>query len=209
MDKYKFKVTAISYIDQSCLKPTFYSLQKGIAIINGTTAANFEALMKHISNSIGLTDLTTNADTLKFKETLELDENSWNLLIQSLVHIFKLSLKYIFKPTTLQKQLEDDLNLDSEKAKEFVKQWSACTKRDFGDLENRYKLSDITWQLNVQVASSVQNKETIPNARLQLNVVKYKSEEKSDVTLELNCEELVQLYNALETMQNKLDSIKN
>lgn len=165
--------------------------------------------MNHVANSIGHADILTNPDTLKFKEALELDENSWNLLIQSLVHIFKLSSKYIFKPTALQKQLEEELNFDSEKAKEFVKQWSVCTKRDFGDLENRCKLNDVTWQLNVQVASSAQNKEAIPNARLQLNMLKSKSDEKKDVTLELDCEELVQLYNALENMQSRLDSIKD
>lgn len=188
-----------------------FSLKNGITLINELSTTHFEALMSHIANSIGTADILTNSDTLKFKELLQLDdENKWNLLIQSLVHIFKLSLKYIFKPTTLQKQLEDELNLDTEKAKEFVKQWSVCTKRDFGDLENRYKLNDVAWQLNVQVASNAQNKEAIPNARLQLNVSKpNKSEEKKDVTLELDCEELVQLYNALENMQSRLDSIRD
>lgn len=164
--------------------------------------------MNYIANGVGRTDLLTNEDTLKLKDSFGFDENSWNLLIQSIIHIFKLSLKLIFKPTTLQSQLENELQLDAEKAKEFVKQWSLCTKRDFGDLENRYKLNDIKWQLNVQVASSAHNKEAIPNARLQLNLLKPKSEEEKDVTLELNCEELVQLYNALENMQSKLDSIK-
>lgn len=165
--------------------------------------------MNHVGNSIGNADILTKEDTLRFKETLNLNENDWNLFIQSLVHVFKLSLKYIFKPTVLQKQLEEELNFDSEKAKEFVKHWLLCTKRDFGDLENRYKLNDVTWQLNVQVASSAQNKESIPNARLQLNLSKPKSEERKDVTLELNCEELVQLYNAIENMQTRLDAIKD
>lgn len=177
--------------------------------MNETTSEHFEALINHIANTIDSADILTHEETLKFKEILALDENSWNLLIQSLVHMFKLSLKFIFKPTTLQKQLESELNLNSEKAKEFVKQWSLCTKRDFGDLENRYKLNDVTWQFNVQVASSAQNKEVIPNARLQLNLLKPKSEEKSDVTLEFDCDELVELYNVLENIQNKLDSIRD
>lgn len=165
--------------------------------------------MGHIADSVGRADILTSNDTLKFKESLNLDGDKWNLLIQSLIHVFKLSLKFIFKPTTLQKQLEDELKLDNEKAKEFVKHWSLCTKRDFGDIENRYKLNDVTWQLNIQVASSVQNKEATPNARLQLNMSKPKTDKRENVTLELNCEELVQLYNALESMQNKLDSVAN
>lgn len=162
-----------------------------------------------IASAVGNSDILASKDISKFKESSNLGETNWNLLIQSLVHIFKLSLKFIFKPTALQKQLEEDLKLDHEKAKEFVKQWSMCTKRDFGDLENRYKMNDVTWQLNVQVASSTHSKEATHNARLQLNVSKPKSDIKENVTLELNCEELVQLYNSLENMQSKLDSITN
>lgn len=179
------------------------SLRKGISIINELTSSDFEILMKEIPRS----DITTSKDMEKLKESLGLDDNSWNLLVQSVAHIFKVSLKFIFKPTALQKQLEDDSKLDSEKAKEFVKQWSLYTKRDFGDLENRWKLNDVAWQLNVQTASSAQNKEATPTARLQFNMAKPKSELEQNLTLELNCEELVQLYSALENMQNKLDTL--
>lgn len=175
--------------------------------MNELTVSDFCTLMGLIANSLSRPDTSSSSDIQKFRESLTIEEDTWNLLLPSLIHVFKMSLKFIFKPTTLQRHLEDDLKLDSEKAKEFVKQWSLCTKRDFGDIENRYKLNDVVWQLNMQVASSVHNKETIPNARLQFNMSQSKSEEKEYVTLELNCDELVQLYNALENMQNKLDFV--
>lgn len=68
-------------------------------------------------------------------------------------------------------------------------------------------MEDVSWQLNVQTASSICNKESIPNAKIQMNLLKVKDETKDSVTLELNEEELVQLYNTLENIQTKLDAV--
>lgn len=178
-------------------------------MINQLSAADFENLMSHVAEMKSNADLLADDSLATLKESLGLEESKWNLLIQCLNHIFKHSLKYIFKPTTLEKQLEDDLKFHTEKAKEFVKHWSLCTKKDFGDLDKRYKLEDVTWQLNVEAASSVCKKEVIPNARIQLKLSKIKTKKKEDISLQLNSEELVQLYNTLENMQMKLDALGN
>lgn len=149
-------------------------------------------------------------DELKnMQDASKYDENNLFLAIQSISYIFKQSLKFILKPTVLQKQLIEELKFDTEKAEEFVKQWTTETKLNFENLEDRHKLENVCWELNLQVASSCSNKEKIPSARIQLDLEKVKDGTKDDVILELNQDELVQLYTTLENIQLKLDFVNS
>ncbi|KAJ8953346.1 hypothetical protein NQ314_007355 [Rhamnusium bicolor] len=142
------------------------------------------------------------------QDSLKLTDDNLQLLIQSITYVFKQASKVILKPTVLQKQLIEYLNFDLEKAEEFVKLWSSETKRDVGDIENRFKLEDISWELNLQSANQICNKQSVPNARVQFKLAKaVDNSKKEKVTVEMDEEELLQLYSTLETIQIKLDNI--
>lgn len=127
------------------------------------------------------------------------------LLVQSISHILKQSLKVIVKPTILQKQLVENLQLTEDKAEKFVKRWTQETKRDF-DVENSKNLEDLKWELNLETACNHLNKEQHINTRLQLNLIDINKQNKENVTLELDENQLTNLYLTLEKIQNKLDS---
>lgn len=106
--------------------------------------------------------------------------------------------------------LTEGLQLQTEKAEEFVKIWTERTKSDCVDLEKQKKLDSIAWEVNLETASCYDAKELIPKTRLQLNLTDFVNDSKSEcVMLQLSEEELVKLYNTLEKVQTKLDNIQN
>lgn len=78
----------------------------------------------------------------------------------------------ILKPTDLQRQLVEVLGFEQEKAEIFTKEWSSVLKEELGDLENHCKLTNMSWELNVQTASDLGSKLAIPSASIQLDLAK-------------------------------------
>lgn len=153
-------------------------------------------------------ELFTDEELKKLQESLKLNQSDVQLLIQCIAHIFKQASKVILKPTILQKQLCENLGLGEEKAEVFVKLWLEETKNDFGDFENQFKLENMSWELNLQTSSKFCNKEAVPNARIHFNLTNHNGKEEN-LLLELEKDELLQLYNTLETIQVKLDNLQN
>lgn len=61
------------------------------------------------------------------------------------------------------------------------------------------ELQNITWELNVEAVSNLFEKEAVPTATVQLKG------SNNDTVLRLDEEELIYLYNTLESIQSKLD----
>ncbi|CAG9861018.1 unnamed protein product [Phyllotreta striolata] len=184
-------------------------LKQGVTLINSISTKKFQLLLAHIANSKG-GELFTNDEVEKLKVSLKINNESVQLLIQSIHHICKQSNKVILKPTVLFKQLCENLGLDEEKAEEFVKVWCTQTNEDIGDFNNRLKLENLTWELNVQTADQINVKQSLPVARIQLNLAKSTNTDvKENVIMEFDNTELLHLYNNLEKIQIKLDNINN
>lgn len=145
----------------------------------------------------------TKDELTKLQESLNFNEDQLQLSIQSLLFIFKQSSKVILKLTDLHKDLVEKLHFDSEKADIFVKAWSLETNKHFGESENRWKLNNVRLELDVELNKNV----TIPKVRMQLDVADFKGID-DKIILELNEEELVNLYSTLENVQTKLDKIQ-
>jgi hypothetical protein len=79
-------------------------------------------------------------------------------------------------------------------------------KKNF-DVEHSKNLENISWELNVQSSSSICSKECHVNTHLQMALISVDGKDKENVVLELDEQELTNLYNILENIQNKLDSI--
>lgn len=181
----------------------FYRLKDGVQLINGIPTKKFPMLLDCIQRAEG-PNLFTPEELTKLQDSLHLTEDKLQLLIQSLVYIFKQSSKIILKPTDFQKHLTDVLGFETEKAEEFVKAWSSETKKHFGDFENRCKLNNISWELNLELNKG----KPVPKARLQLDVTNFEGNA-DNVIFELNEEELVSLYGTLENVQTKLDKLQS
>ncbi|KAF5288670.1 hypothetical protein FQA39_LY15312 [Lamprigera yunnana] len=184
----------------SWITPTA-KLQYGIDIINSISQTSFSKLLEQILNKTKFTELN-NLDT-----TLGLCCDNIELLVQTATYIFKQSSKVILKPTTLQKQLVENLKFNNDKAEEFVKAWTSHAKQDLVSLEGRLKLEHVSWELNVQIASSLK-REIVPNIRLKLNLKDSKYLSSKNVVVELDKTELQQFYITLDNIQNKLDFLR-
>lgn len=148
-----------------------HRLQQGITLINNLTDKKFQALLSRIVNTTN-DQVFTEIETQKLQETLKLNEQQLQLLLQSIAHIHKQSSKVILKPTDLQRQLVEVLGFEQEKAEIFTKEWSSVLKEELGDLENHCKLTNMSWELNVQTASDLGSKLAIPSASIQLDLAK-------------------------------------
>lgn len=173
-------------------------------MINSLTNNKYNLLLNHIINS-PKDEIFTLEETKKLSDSLKLDSDNLQLLIQSLTHIFKQASKVILKPTVLQEQLINDMKFDADKAEDFVKTWTKHTNDEF-DLEKSYKLDDVSWELAIQTASSFGNKQKIPTARIQMGL-SGPSDKSENLILEMDKDELLQFYNTLEKIQTKLDSL--
>ncbi|KAJ8952933.1 hypothetical protein NQ318_006550 [Aromia moschata] len=181
-------------------------LKNGITLINSLTTVKFHLLLQHIINSKS-EELFTEEEFRKLRDSLKLTEENLQLLVQSINYIYKQANKVVLKPTVLQKQLTETLNFDAEKAEEFVKAWSSEIKKDVGDFEQRMKLENLSWELNLETANQICNKESTLKARFQLDLANAVDDLKDKVTIELEEEELLHLYSTLEAIQIKLDNM--
>ncbi|KAJ8920404.1 hypothetical protein NQ315_005270 [Exocentrus adspersus] len=145
-------------------------LKSGMKLINALTTHKFKLLLTHIIVNSESDELFTDEELKRLRDSLKLTAEDLQLLIQSIAYIYKQASKVILKPTVLQKQLVEELELDSEKAEEFVKLWSSETKKDVGEFENSFKLDDINWELNIETANQIYNKQMVPKARVQFKL---------------------------------------
>ncbi|XP_056641396.1 COMM domain-containing protein 10-like [Diorhabda sublineata] len=183
-------------------------LIKGIELINSVSTKKFKLLLIHIVSSKSEA-IFTDDELKKLKESLKLDDDSLQLLIQCISHIFSQSTKVILKPTSLYKQLTEQLNITEEKSEEFVRIWCKKTNEDFDNFNNKMKLENLSWEINIQGADQINNKQSVPIARVQLQLTKSDNEKKERVVMEFDRTELLQLYNNLEKIQVKLDQINS
>ncbi|CAH1155168.1 unnamed protein product [Phaedon cochleariae] len=183
-------------------------LKNGVQLINSLNRQTFVQLLSHLSSNKPEVSFTEE-ELQKLQKLLGLTEETLQLLIQTISHILRQSSKVILKPTALQKELCEKLGFENENAEEFVKFWSVQMNDHFGDFENRMKLKNIAWELNVQSADQISNKESLPLARVQFNLMKLSDEKEDSLTVELDKNELLQFYNTLESIQMKLDNIQD
>lgn len=185
-----------------------FRLSEGVNLINLLSNTQFSLLLKRINDSDG-NDIVSEEEHKKLGDILHLESDSVHLLLQSLIHVWRQSIKVILKPTDLLQNLTEVLGLHTEKSEEFVKVWTERTKSDCGDLEKHKKLDSIAWEINLESASCYNTKQLTPKARLQLNLTDFVSENSDRITLDLNEEELIELYHTIEKVQSRLDNIQN
>lgn len=180
-----------------------FRLSKGISIIRSISTKKFQLLLSHIVSSKN-EDAFSAEELKKLGESLKISNEDVVLLINSVKYIVKQSSKVILKPTTLEKQLKEHLKFDDDKTKVFMEVWCKEINADVGSFDDILNLDDLAWEQIVKVADQVSVEQQEPAARLQLNLSS--THNKKNITVELDKEELLQLYNTIEAIQMKLDN---
>lgn len=162
-------------------------------------------MLSHIATSKNEEAFTPN-ELKKLSESLRISDEHVILLINSIKYILKQSSKVVLKPTTLEKHLKEHLKFDDEKSKVFMKIWCEEINKDIGNFDEIMNLDDLAWEQIVKVADQVSIEQQVPAARLQLNLSSTSKKDRKNVTVELDKEDLLQLYNTIEAIQMKLDN---
>lgn len=121
------------------------------------------------------------------------------------------------KPTKLQTELKEKLDLHDSKIDVIMKIWVKNTKPILDNLEtddgsgHSNQLEHIGWKLKLQLSSEPQQKEKIPLALVQLHTTcdNVNSHSGEPISLEMNHAELLEIYNQIDAIQNELDSLRN
>lgn len=128
------------------------------------------------------------------------------LLIKTFSYILRRISTFIIKPSQLQRELREKLQLQDEaKIDAILRLWVRQTTPMMNNLASeRYEsnvIDDMAWKLNVEIASHCQQREKTALAVLQL-----KTGAGEDINFEMTQPELLQLYNQFEHIQSELDA---
>ncbi|XP_016956182.1 COMM domain-containing protein 10 [Drosophila biarmipes] len=129
------------------------------------------------------------------------------LLIKTFSYILRRISTFIIKPSLLQRELREKLQLEDEaKIDAILRLWVRETTPIMNNLASkRYEsnvIEDVAWKLNVQISSHCQQREKTPLAVLQM-----KTAVGEDINLEMTHPELLELFNQFENIQGELDAM--
>ncbi|KAL7743098.1 hypothetical protein ACLKA6_015022 [Drosophila palustris] len=128
------------------------------------------------------------------------------LLIKTFSYILRRISTFIIKPSLLQRELREKLQLQDEaKIDAILRLWVRQTTPMMNNLASeRYEsnvIEDMAWKLNVEIASHCQQREKTALAVLQL-----KTGAGEDINFEMTQPELLHLFNQFEHIQSELDA---
>uniref|UniRef100_A0A8D0FAR9 COMM domain containing 10 n=1 Tax=Strix occidentalis caurina TaxID=311401 RepID=A0A8D0FAR9_STROC len=102
-----------------------------------------------------------------------LEKQDLHLVLETISFILEQAVYHNLKPASLQQQLQS-IHLDHDKAEAFASAWAAAGQDTIEKFRQRVltpqKLETIGWQLNLQMAESMQAKLKSPRAVLELGV---------------------------------------
>uniref|UniRef100_T1PIU4 HCaRG protein n=1 Tax=Musca domestica TaxID=7370 RepID=T1PIU4_MUSDO len=194
--------------------------REGIKIINSLPYNTFSTVLQYVHRQMLTTlaggdskgeNASSTAENENALEELErlvgVPRPDFLLLIKTFSYILRRTSTYIIKPSLLQAELRDKLQLQDEaKIDAIVRLWVRQTTPIMNNLARdcyeSNEIADVAWKLNVEISSHCQQREKTALAVLQL-----KTGAGEDINLEMNHDELLQLYQQFECIQNELDAM--
>ncbi|XP_075158772.1 COMM domain containing 10 protein valette [Haematobia irritans] len=194
--------------------------REGIKIINALPYNTFSTVLQYVHRQMVTTggggdskgeNVSSSAENENALEELErlvgVPRPDFLLLIKTFSYILRRTSTYIIKPSLLQSELRDKLKLEDEaKIDAIVRLWVRQTSPIMNNLARECyesnEISDVAWKLNVEISSHCQQRQKTALAVLQL-----KTGAGEDINLEMNHDELLQLYQQFECIQNELDAM--
>lgn len=154
---------------------------------------------------------------LRLEQLVQIERTDFLLLIKTLSYILKRASTFIMKPTKLQSELKEKLQLQDSKIDVIMKLWVKNMKPILDNLENKSEpgqsneLEHVGWKLKLQLSSEPQQKEKIPIAQVQLHTSNdnVQSSSGEPINLEMNHIEVLELYNQIDAIQNELDALRS
>lgn len=185
----------------------YFSLEKGISIINKLEDTKCEQFLRRIVAKMKIqdTEIFTQVERQKLEKIFKVDEDNLLLAIKTVLYLFKRMLKFIFMPVDLKNDL-DRIGLENDKAELIVKVWSNETKQTLEELgpdglDKFGETLNFSWKLNAELSSDCRKKYKVPKVYFSVNG------ENCETEIEMTHPELYSVFLQLESIQNELDNI--
>ncbi|XP_015910527.1 COMM domain-containing protein 10 [Parasteatoda tepidariorum] len=185
-------------------------IQKAVALINGLEPPKFPLLLNRILQKIhSKEEVFTKEECSKLEVSLAVNQEQLKLILQTLTFIFQQAAYHVAKPAVLSQNLQQ-IDLNEEKISTIVQTWVTHAKNVVEKLKQKSiapkQLSDVNWELRLQMANSSMSKLKVPIGLMELTLASNEGSEK--LQMEFSHDELYSFYNQLEVIQTQLDALR-
>ncbi|XP_015596638.1 COMM domain-containing protein 10 isoform X2 [Cephus cinctus] len=187
-------------------------LKKGLKIIDRVDSGKFRLLVNRICQSLqsgSNTKVFSAEEEEKLSISLDLNKDDLSLLLDTVTLIYTQAAYSIVKPAVMEAYMKDPLNIEDDKVVILLNAWVMYAKGIIDVLRQKSifhtQVNDINWSLNMQSSSSGISKEARPLVLLQLGLTGTPA---TNLTVEMNKQDLSTLYQNLEKIQAQLDALK-
>uniref|UniRef100_A0A0A9Z2K1 COMM domain-containing protein 10 n=1 Tax=Lygus hesperus TaxID=30085 RepID=A0A0A9Z2K1_LYGHE len=193
------------------LPPNF---QSGLDVINNVDSDKFRLFLNRIAQDIQMNPDSNNPFNEEQEEkllaSLDLDRNQLSVLIQSAIFILRQAIYNITSVDNFKNELSQNLKLTDEKVVAFLYVWSKNAKGLIKSSKEKSifsrKLEDVSWLVDIEVASDKKKQMFETHSILQLNVAG-RDGNQSNIILDLDERALIKLFEAVENIQESLDAL--
>ncbi|XP_053788914.1 COMM domain-containing protein 10 isoform X1 [Vidua chalybeata] len=155
--------------------PESDSIRRAVSLLNAVDPGRFPRLLSRLLQKLHLKAESTfsEEEEEKLQIAFSLEKQDLHLVLETMSFILEQAVYHNLKPASLQQQLQS-IHLDQDKAEAFASAWAAAGQDLIEKFRQRVltpqKLETVGWQLNLQMAESMQAKLKTPQAVLELGV---------------------------------------
>ncbi|XP_053859146.1 COMM domain-containing protein 10 isoform X2 [Vidua macroura] len=163
--------------------PESDSIRRAVSLFNAVDPGRFPRLLSRLLQKLHLKAESTfsEEEEEKLQIAFSLEKQDLHLVLETISFILEQAVYHNLKPASLQQQLQS-IHLDQDKAEAFASVWAAAGQDMIEKFRQRVltpqKLETVGWQLNLQMAESMQAKLKTPQAVLELGVNNEDSKER-------------------------------
>ncbi|XP_043281219.1 COMM domain-containing protein 10 isoform X2 [Venturia canescens] len=187
-----------------CLQET------GLKIIDRLDNGKFRALVNHICITMQLntnSKIFSDEEEQKLLATLEIEKETLTILLDTIKLIYLEAAYGIIKPSAMEALMKNSFNISEEKVSIFTNAWITHGKSFIECLQQKsifpLQVENINWEFNIRSSSSALSHDVNPVVWLQLGLSGH--EANSKLTIEMEKNDLTNLYNRCEDIQRQLD----
>ncbi|XP_053911397.1 COMM domain-containing protein 10 isoform X2 [Cuculus canorus] len=150
-------------------------IRRAVSLLNAMDPGRFPRLLSRLLQKLHLKAESSfsEEEEEKLQIAFSLEKQDLHLVIETISFILEQAVYHNLKPASLQQQLQS-IHLDEDKTEAFASAWAAAGQDTIEKFRQRVftpqKLETIGWQLNLQMADSMQAKLKSPRAVLELGV---------------------------------------
>ncbi|XP_074993407.1 COMM domain-containing protein 10 isoform X7 [Calonectris borealis] len=155
--------------------PESDSIRRAVSLLNAVDPGRFPRLLSRLLQKLHLKAESSfsEEEEEKLQIAFSLEKQDLHLVLETITFILEQAVYHNLKPASLQQQLQS-IHLDQDKAEAFASAWASAGQDTIEKFRQRVltpqKLETIGWQLNLQMAESMQAKLKSPRAVLELGV---------------------------------------